>query len=43
MKDFFNLLAKPSLFFILFTVAVFAMLKWREVVTAPKANKNEAM
>jgi hypothetical protein len=36
VKDFFNLLAKPSLFFILFSVAVFAMLKWREVVTAPK-------
>jgi hypothetical protein len=36
VKEFFNWLAKPSLFFILFSVAVFAMLKWRKVVTAPK-------
>lgn len=36
MKDFFNALADPSRFFLIFTVAVFAMLKWREFFTAPK-------
>ncbi len=36
MKDFFNYLADPKLFFLIFTVTVFAMLKWREFFTAPK-------
>lgn len=36
MKEFFNALADPSRFFLIFTVAVFAMLKWREFFTAPK-------
>jgi hypothetical protein len=36
VKDFFNALADPKYFFAIFTIAVFAMLKWREFFTAPK-------
>jgi hypothetical protein len=36
LKSFFNWLASPARFFILFTLSVLAMLKWRKVVTAPK-------
>jgi len=36
VKQFFNSLADPKTFFVVFTLAVFAMLKWREFFTLPK-------
>ena len=36
MTAFFNYLAEPSRFFILFTISVLAMLKWRRFFTAPR-------
>lgn len=36
IESFFNFLATPSIFFVLFTVAVLGMIKFREFFTAPK-------
>lgn len=36
MKELFNRLADPKTFFLVFTVSVLAMLRWRQFFTAPK-------